>query len=72
MQKKEEEIIKASDENCNYFKFSPAEQASKWKQFYTKNIIAVNYQSLEVGDISAYSSLEELTNSIDESLRKKL
>ncbi|WP_338792522.1 AAA family ATPase [Bernardetia sp. MNP-M8] len=71
MQKTKEEIAKSNNENHNYFKFSPGEQATKWIQFYKKNIIAVNYQNLGVGDISTYTSQEELTNAIDKSLHNR-
>lgn len=70
MQKKEEKNSSLNNENRSYYKFTPGKQASKWKFFYDKEIIAVNYENLKVGDISNYNSLEELTNKIAKSLQK--
>lgn len=71
MQNQEDKNILLNNENRNYFKFSPGKGASKWKEFYSQSIIAVNYQDLEIGDISSYNSLKVLTEAIDKPLQKR-
>lgn len=53
-------IIKINDETRNYFKFAPGSQASEWEEFYTDNIIAIDYSNLEVEDLSKVESYQEL------------
>lgn len=53
-------IIKLNNESRNYFKFAPGSQAVEWSSFYKDGIAAVNYSSLNFGDISNVNSLKEL------------
>lgn len=54
------EIIRLNQEIRNYFKFSPGSNASEWQRFRDNEIIAINFSSLEIGDISSFKSKEEL------------
>ncbi|MBN2572166.1 MAG: EVE domain-containing protein [Ignavibacteriales bacterium] len=54
------EIIKLNNEIRDYYKFAPGEQAIEWNRFYKEDIIAVNYKSLGVEDISNINSREKL------------
>ncbi|MFV0187804.1 EVE domain-containing protein [Empedobacter falsenii] len=48
----------------NHFKFSPGSQAKYWEEFYNENLIAINYNELNIGDLNNYDSLEQLKKSI--------
>lgn len=54
------EIIKLNNEGRNYFKYAPGSQAVEWNNFYNDGIVAVDYSSLNFGDISNVNSLKEL------------
>jgi len=58
------EITKINKESRNYFKFAPGSQASEWERFYKEEEIAISYKDLELGDISKYSSREEINEII--------
>lgn len=64
LQKLKPEIIKLNKESRNYFKFAPGSQASEWDRFYEEEIIAISYKDFELGDISKYSSREEINEVI--------
>ena len=53
-------IVRLNNQIRNYFKYSPGEQASRWGEFYSEGIIATDYRSLNVGDVSQIASLEDL------------
>jgi 5-methylcytosine-specific restriction protein B len=42
--------------NRNYFKFSPGRQALEWDKFYKEGVVAIRFESLNVGDISKCNS----------------
>jgi 5-methylcytosine-specific restriction protein B len=54
------EIVKLNKESRNYFKFAPGSQASEWTKYYNEKIAALGFEGLNLGDISKYSSREEL------------
>jgi MoxR-like ATPase len=54
------EIIKLNNEGRNYYKFAPGKQASEWKLFHEKQIIAISFANLDVGDLSSYQNLAEI------------
>ncbi len=60
LQNQKSEIIKLNRESRNYFKFAPGPQASEWGKFYEAGIAAVNYTSLNLGDISLITSWEQI------------
>jgi len=60
LQNQKAEIIKLNKESRNYFKFAPGPQASEWSKFYEEGIAAVNYTSLNLGDIANMTSWEQL------------
>lgn len=64
LQKLKLEITKLNKESRNYFKFAPGSQASEWERFHNENIIAISYKDFELGDISKYSSREEINEVI--------
>jgi 5-methylcytosine-specific restriction protein B len=64
LQKLKPEITKLNKESRNYFKFAPGSQASEWERFYEEEIIAISYKDFELGDISKYSSREEINEVI--------
>lgn len=64
LQKLKPEITKLNKESRNYFKFAPGSQASEWERFYDEEIIAISYKDFELGDISKYSSREEINEVI--------
>lgn len=53
-------ILEANSRIRNYFKFAPGENAYKWEEFHSSGLIAVSYNHLNLGDISAVSSREQL------------
>jgi 5-methylcytosine-specific restriction protein B len=54
------DIIKLNNESRNYFKLSPGSQASEWSEFYNEGIIAIDFDNLNLGDLSKYNSLVEV------------
>ena len=60
LEKLKPQILKLNKETRNYFKFAPGSQASEWEEFYTNQIIAVDYNHLLVGDLSKVDSYERL------------
>lgn len=64
LEKLKPEILKLNKESRNYFKFAPGSQASEWERFLNEEIIAISYKDFELGDISKYSSREEINEVI--------
>ncbi|HOZ98259.1 MAG TPA: AAA family ATPase [Niabella sp.] len=54
------EIVKLNKESRNYFKFAPGSQASEWNRFHGEGIAAINYGGFNLGDISAFQSIEAI------------
>ena len=54
------EIIKLNRAARNFFKFAPGEQGSRWEEFKNESVIALNYNNLKIGDLSAIDSRENL------------
>jgi 5-methylcytosine-specific restriction protein B len=54
------EIERLNKETRNYFKFSPGSQASEWDRFYSEGVAAIDYSSLNIGDISNLTSWEAI------------
>jgi 5-methylcytosine-specific restriction enzyme B len=50
----------------NYWIYAPGENARLWEEFYTNNIVAIGWNRL--GDLSQYSSKEEIAAKLREEL----
>jgi 5-methylcytosine-specific restriction protein B len=55
-----EEVITINKGLKNFFKFAPGPQAAEWERFRSKNLAALDFSELEVGDLNQYSSWSEL------------
>lgn len=55
-----EEIVRLNTQIRNYFKFSPGPQAIQWKNFYQQGIAALDFNDLDVGDMSTIATWQEL------------
>jgi 5-methylcytosine-specific restriction enzyme B len=53
-------IIESNNRIRGYFKFAPGEQASRWDEFRSEGIAAVNFDNLPVRDLSSFKSLGEI------------
>jgi 5-methylcytosine-specific restriction protein B len=62
LQEMKPEIVKLNSQIRGYFKFAPGRNAVEWENFKALNVIAVDYDNLPVGDISAVNSLPELND----------
>ncbi len=58
------EILKLNKESRNYFKFAPGSQASEWNDFYSQNIVAINFSSADLGDLSQYNTRAEINEAV--------
>ncbi len=61
------DIIRFNLGSRNYYKFSPGPQASHWEQFYNTGIAALSFNELNLGDLSKYSSKDEIKMAIGKS-----
>ena len=59
-----EESAEASAETVRYWMYAPGHNASKWEDFYQKGVVAIGWG--ELGELSAYSSKEEIRVKIKE------
>ncbi len=50
-------------ENRRFYKFAPGEQASQWDRFKEEKIAALNFSSLNIGDLREFESFAELNKS---------
>ncbi len=50
--------------SAHYWIYSPGDNASKWDEFYNKSIMGIGWD--EIGDLSQYSSKEEIKNALKE------
>ena len=60
LQSMKPEIVKLNSRIRSYFKFAPGKQAVEWDRFRSESVIAIDYDNLSIGDVSAISSLPEL------------
>jgi len=59
-----EQILGLNNQLRSYFKFAPGSQASEWERFYDEGIIAINYSGFDLGDISAFTSHDDIKAAI--------
>lgn len=48
-----------------YYKFSPGEKASKWKEFYLEGIMAIRFSKIKSADLSLYKSQDEMNKALN-------
>lgn len=65
------EVTKLNGGSKNYFKFAPGSQASEWEKFYKENIVAVDFSSLNLGDLNKYNSKELIKETLGLSIEDK-
>jgi 5-methylcytosine-specific restriction protein B len=53
-------IIESNNRIRSYFKFAPGEQASRWDEFRSEGVAAVNFTNLPVENLSEFESQAEL------------
>ena len=67
-QNKIEKVLVKEDEiknnKCQYWIYSPGEQAVKWEEFYKEGKMAIQWS--ELGDLSKYSSKEDIQKEMNE------
>jgi len=59
------------DENKkNYWIIAPGKRAEKWEEFYEDKIIAIGWELAQFGDISKYTSKDDIAKRIKETYKK--
>jgi len=64
-------ILRLNGESKNFFKFSPGVQASEWNTFFSAGIAALNFKDLNLGDLTKYSSKNQIKEAIGKSADDK-
>jgi len=57
-------IMGLNNKSRNFFKFSPGIQAGAWPEFYDNGIAALNFNDLNLGDLSKYDSRNQIKEAI--------